>query len=39
VLKYKRQPWVMKMYSNSIYEEKAVEKKEKEKLEEELRKK
>ena len=38
VLKDKRHPWVMKMYSNSIYEEKAEEKEEEE-LEEELRKK
>jgi hypothetical protein len=39
VLKDKRHPWVIKMYSNSIHEEKAEEKEEKEELKEELRKK
>jgi hypothetical protein len=36
VLKDKRHPWAMKMYSNSIYEKEAEEKEE---LEEEFRKK
>jgi hypothetical protein len=42
VSKYKRLPisgWALKMYENSIFEEKEEEKEEKEELKEEMRKK